>query len=239
MKTRVVLLDDDFSGLQALKNYCERLNLEVIAAYQSPREFIDSLNKISFDLAILDYFMPQFNGLEVAEILNSKDVPVIFVTGHRNEIAAKLWDMNCIGCIEKPVNIEKLRSALAKMSGIIKPEDHKIKLELHGGQIAYFKISEIVHIGTCDEDNSGNDKFLTDQAGNKHRIIKKKMEDFMAVLPTTKFMRVGKSDIVAKDAITRHSKTYEEITLSIKDKREFHVYVSDSRKEDFKNWFQS
>jgi DNA-binding NtrC family response regulator len=178
MKIKVVVVDDDFSALTAIKNYCEKLELIVIAAYDSPAKFISELDLLKFDMAILDYSMPQYNGIQLAEILNSKNIPVIFVTGHRDEIAAKAWDLNCIACIEKPVNVEKIKTAISKYEkdGVT---DAIIELEIYGGKIARIKISEIAHIGQCKNDTSGNDRTLVDLSGKEYRIVNKKLEDLI------------------------------------------------------------
>lgn len=235
MKIKAVVVDDDFSALKAIKNYCEQLNLDVIDAFDSPKKFLDAVDNLKFDIAILDYAMPQYNGIQLAEILNSKNIPIIFVTGHRDEIASKAWDLNCIACIEKPVNVEKLKTAITKF----KPQNNSndtIELELYGGNIARFKISEIAHVGKCDSDTSGNDRTLTDISGKEFRIVKKKMEDFMKLLPADKFMRVGKSDIIGKHAISMCAKNYEEVTLSVKAKK---VNISDQLKDNFKSWYRN
>lgn len=234
MKIKVVVVDDDYSALKAIKNYCEQLDLSVIDAFDSSKNFLDLFETLNFDLAILDYAMPQYNGLQIAEILNSKNIPVIFVTGHRDEIASKAWDLNCIACIEKPVNVEKIKNAIGKFKTKHENKEDAIQIEIYGGQIAKIKISEIAHIGKCDDDSSGNDRILTDLSGKEYRAVNKKMEDFMYMLPLDKFMRVGKSDIIAKKAIIMHSKNYEDVTLSVKGKK---VNISAQRKEDFKKWF--
>lgn len=235
MKIKTVVVDDDFSALKAIKNYCEQLNLEVIAAFDSPNKFLDMTDQLQFDIAILDYAMPQYNGLQLAEILNSKNIPIIFVTGHRDEIASKAWDLNCIACIEKPVNVEKLKTAINKYKPHSTSNDI-IELELYGGNLARFKISEIAHIGKCDSDTSGNDRTLTDINGKEFRVVKKKMEDFMNILPEDKFMRVGKSDIVGKHAISMCAKNYEEITLTVKSKK---VSISYQLKDNFESWYRN
>ncbi len=233
MNIRVVVVDDDFSSLQAIKNYCGQLEVEVVQAFNSAKEFAGSFQDLNFDIAILDYEMPGYNGLQLAELLNSKNIPVMFVTGHRTEIAAKAWDLNCLACIEKPVTVNKLKDALTKNKPSKRLEQQVVQLELYGGQLANFKVSEIIHIGRCESDTSGNDRLLTLASGKTHRVIKKKMEDFMSVLPNDRFMRIGKSDIVSKDAIMFCSKNLEELTLSTNKK----VTISAHRKEDFKHWF--
>lgn len=235
MKIKAVVVDDDFSALKAIKNYCEQLNLDVIEAYDSPKKFIDAIDDLKFDVAILDYAMPQYNGLQLAEIINSKNIPIIFVTGHRDDIASKAWDLNCIACIEKPVNVEKLKTAFNKYRPF-KTTNDTIELELYGGNIARFKISEIAHVGKCNSDTSGNDRTLTDINGKEFRIVKKKMEDFMKILPEDRFMRVGKSDIIGKHAVSMCAKNYDEVTLTVKSKK---VNISDQLKDNFKSWYHN
>jgi two-component system LytT family response regulator len=238
MKIKVVLVDDDFSALTAIKNYCQQIQLEVVGAYDSPAKFIAESKHLKFDVAILDYSMPQHNGLQLAEILNSEGIPVIFVTGHRDEIASKAWDINCIDCIEKPVNIDKIKKAISKFEPAKRNESEILQLELYNGQIAHIKINDIAHIGKCEDDSSGNDRLLSDKSGKKFRVIKKKMEDFMKVLPNDKFMRVSRSEIVSKEVIAMHSKNYEELTLTLYDgKNPIRVNISANRKDDFKKWF--
>lgn len=216
MKFKVVLVEDDFSALTAIKNYCQEIQLEVVGAFNSPANFIEELDKLTFDIAILDYAMPQYNGLQLAEILNSKKIPIIFVTGHRDEIASKAWDMNCIACIEKPVNIEKLKSAIQKFS---KPlfivSNDFISLDIYGGEIAKIKIAEIAFITSCESDTSRNDKYLQTTTGKDYRIVNKKLETLINMLPQNDFMRISRYHIVSRLAIDTYSKTAAEIKLKV------------------------
>jgi len=240
MKTKVVVVDDDYSALRAIKNYCEQLDLNVIEAFDSPTKFVDAIDTLNFDLAILDYSMPQYNGIQLAEILNSKNIPVIFVTGHRDEIAAKAWDLNCIACIEKPVNIEKIKSSLSKFSIPRIKNDDSISLLTYGGLTTKIKHSDIAYITTCPDDKSHNDKDLFTLSGKKHRVVNKKLEELINVLPHSEFMRIGKSDIVSKAAIEKHSKNFDELHLVITDSKNKPVtlYVSDQVKDKFKTWYE-
>jgi DNA-binding LytR/AlgR family response regulator len=234
MKIRVVIVDDDFSSLKAIKNYCEQLDLYVVDAFDSSKKFIDLFETLNFDLAILDYAMPQYNGLQVAELLNSKGIPVIFVTGHRDEIAAKAWDLNCIACIEKPVNTDKLKIVISRYKLKLETEDQTIQFQIYGGQLVKFKISEIAHIGKCEDDSSGNDRTLTNMQGVEFRIVSRSIKDLVAILPEDKFIRTKKSDIVARHAISTISKSYRVITLSVKKKE---IDISDEYIENFKKWY--
>lgn len=237
MKIKVVVLDDDYSALTAIKNYCEQLDLSVIGAFDSPQQFINKIDELKFDLAILDYQMPQFNGLQVAEILSSKGVPIVFITGHRKEIAEKAWDLNCIACIEKPINIEKVSSAVQKLNGFSTKVSKLLSVAVYGGEIARIKTSDIAYITSCKEDTSGNDKSLITLTRIKYRIVKKKLEELMDLLPASDFIIIGKSHIVSREAIKTYSMNYETIKLKIKDESGFiELNVSPTKKDAFKKW---
>ncbi|MDF2451581.1 MAG: hypothetical protein K0S26_1085 [Bacteroidota bacterium] len=239
MKTRVVLIDDDYSALKALKNYCEQLDLTVVQAFDSPTSFINSIEDLKFDLAILDYAMPQFDGVQLAQVINSTGIPVIFVTGHLDDIAKTAWGLNCIACIEKPVTIDKIKNAIQKFSGSTNHTSAFISLNIYGGAVARIKVSDIAYITSCSDDSSGNDKTLVVNTGTRYRIVKKKIEELMAILPHKQFMRISRSEIVAKDSIHIHTKNHEELTLNLKDnKGPIKLYVSSPVKEDFKKWYQ-
>lgn len=234
MKTKVVVVDDDFSALKAIKNYCEQINLEVVAAFDSSKKFIDEFETLDFDLAILDYAMPQFNGLQVAALLNSKNIPIIFVTGHRDDIAAKAWDLDCIACIEKPVSIEKLNKAIEKFKSKLQLEEKFIQFQIYGGKLVRFKFSEIAHFGKCQDDNSGNDRTLTNMQGIEYRIVNVAIKELLELLPGDKFIRTKKSDIIARHAILNINKTFKIITLKVGEKE---VDVTDDYLENFKKWY--
>jgi two-component system LytT family response regulator len=234
MKTKVVVVDDDFSALKAIKNYCEQINLEVVAAFNSSKKFIDEFETLDFDLAILDYAMPQFDGLQVAALLNSENIPIIFVTGHRDNIAAKAWDLDCIACVEKPVSIEKLNKAIEKFQSKTQLEEKFIQFQIYGGKLVRFKISEIAHFGKCQDDNSGNDRTLTNMQGVEYRIVKVAIKELLELLPADKFIRTKKSDIVARHAILNINKTFKIITLKVGEKE---VDVTDDYLENFKKWY--
>lgn len=252
MRIKVVVVDDNYTALTALKNYCEQLKLQVVDAFDSPKKFLDSLDTLSFDLAILDYEMPQFNGLEVAEVLNSKNITVIFVTGHRADIAEKAWDLNyCIACIEKPVSVEKIKAAIEKYSSTkIKSNSDPefLYLKIYGFAIAPIEISEIAFITSCSADTSRNDRYIQTFSKKGYRIVNKTVEDLIKALPQKDFMCISKSEIISKKAIYKYSQNME-VTLTVDSDAKnpcMNKYpvgpiifnVSDQLKDAFRVWVQ-
>lgn len=77
----VMLVDDDNSILQTTTILLEEEGYKVLA-YNSGKEAIDKFNDTVF-VVILDITMPEMSGLEVFEIIKSKNqyIPIIFHTG--------------------------------------------------------------------------------------------------------------------------------------------------------------
>ena len=77
----VMLVDDDNSMLQTTTILLEEEGYKVLA-YNSGKEAIDKFNDTVF-VVILDITMPEMSGLEVFEIIKSKNqyIPIIFHTG--------------------------------------------------------------------------------------------------------------------------------------------------------------
>lgn len=72
---------------------CEQIpELEVVKAFNRTDLFLSEIDKIDFDLCILDIEMPRMNGVEIARLL--KDKLIIFTTAHK-EYAAEAFDLGC------------------------------------------------------------------------------------------------------------------------------------------------
>ncbi len=89
MKTlKVLLVDDDVDFVKALAERCRSLGMEVQKAHNTLTA-LTILGLGAPDIICLDLEMPTGNGLSVREFLMSDptvaDVPVVILTGHRNE----------------------------------------------------------------------------------------------------------------------------------------------------------
>ena len=108
---RIALVDDDFHLAQAMKLWLEEHDFDVVH-FQNGREFTAALRKESFDLYILDWVMPDFDGEQVLGWLTEQsehDTPVIFVTQRDSEEdVAKILNMGADDYITKPVRQKEL-----------------------------------------------------------------------------------------------------------------------------------
>ena len=121
---RVLIVDDNESHRDILQSVLLHWEMDTVLV-ASGTEALSILNKgASFDLAILDYQMPQMNGLELAETMRNHqkacDTPVLILSalGARKEGQNHLYDR----WLTKPLKTEQLHWTLATLFGNTKPD---------------------------------------------------------------------------------------------------------------------
>ena len=88
--TSVLLIDDDVSLLEMIKLMAERSREMTIQTAQSAKEALTTLTQKSYDVIIVDYDMPEINGIEFLKILrkHGDTTPIIVFTGRSGEYTA-------------------------------------------------------------------------------------------------------------------------------------------------------
>jgi two-component system LytT family response regulator len=111
---RVVVADDERparSFLVALLRTCDGVVLVGEAA--SGREAVTLIEKERPDLALLDWQMPELDGIGVVRALKKHMPLVAFVTAY-DEYAVRAFEVNAVDYLLKPVDKARLREALTR-----------------------------------------------------------------------------------------------------------------------------
>jgi DNA-binding LytR/AlgR family response regulator len=211
---------------------CEQIpNLEVVKAFNDSEKFIESLNTLDYNICILDIEMPKLNGMEVAKLI--KDKPIIFTTAYKN-YAAEAFDLNAIDYIQKPIQKERLEKAIAKAAIILNHTPAKkqyAQFNTDKGK-ALLLFNEIMYITSSDNDKRDKVIYLE----NEQRLTLKNIsyEQLLSVLPSNKFCRINKKDIIALKAVQFYS--HEEITTKLfnKNKEILKLPLNDTYRAEFK-----
>lgn len=227
-----MLLDDELPGLTYLKMLCEQIpELEVVKSFSNPIVFIDELQRLDFDLCILDIEMPEMNGLQVANLLRGK--PVIFATAYK-EYAADAFDVDAVDYLRKPINRERLQQAVKKVMSRVHgtPDKNKqfIQLNTHKGKaLIYF--DQLYYIKTSEIDS--RDKIAKLSNGEELTLKNISFTELIALLPANDFCRINKKEIVAIKAVQVFFSS--EVTLSVKDLtgKNMTLVLSETYKSEF------
>jgi two-component system LytT family response regulator len=116
MKTfKTLLIDDERLAREELKSLLKEYHeIEIIDEAKNGEEGIQKVKELKPDLIFLDINMPGINGFDMIKQL--EEIPrVIFVTAY-DEYALKAFEVNALDYILKPVDPERLREAIQKLT---------------------------------------------------------------------------------------------------------------------------
>lgn len=113
---RAIAVDDENHCLTTLEFELGRScpDVQLIKKIQDSEEAYEVLRTEEFDLLFLDIHLQATSGIELLERLMPVDFDVIFVTAY-DEYAIKAFDLSAMHYLLKPVNRNKLRSAVDKV----------------------------------------------------------------------------------------------------------------------------
>lgn len=109
-KSAILLVDDDVSILNVFKRIFESKGYVVTVA-EKGKEAIEQLNKRKFDVAVVDFGLPDMEGVKLFPIIQQKwpKTLKIMLTG-KTQFAGEVHDVDAF--LGKPVNPEKLLSII-------------------------------------------------------------------------------------------------------------------------------
>jgi DNA-binding LytR/AlgR family response regulator len=109
---RVAIADDERPARSFLRATLASFDdVSVVAEAESGLEAVAMIERTKPDLALLDFEMPELNGLQVVGALRGHTPLVAFVTAF-DEHAVKAFDLNAIDYLLKPVEPKRLRETL-------------------------------------------------------------------------------------------------------------------------------
>ncbi|VEU79859.1 response regulator transcription factor [Haploplasma axanthum] len=125
---KLSVVDDELIVLERLKKMIERINVENILLESTFDNGDDAYNQLSVnppDILITDIHIPFINGLELARMLKKVNplLKIIVITGYEElSYAKEAIDLEVVGFISKPINIDELESVLEKAKDKIELE---------------------------------------------------------------------------------------------------------------------
>lgn len=221
-----VLVDDEPMDLLALKELMKGFeNINVIGAFNNPKEAKAFTEKNSVDLLIVDVEMPEINGIDFVKSVDN--VPHIILISSNRNYAAESYDYNVTDYIVKPISKSRLESAISKLENIndsVKISDTlDFAFVKDGSKIIRIEFKEVLFIEALA------DYVQINCVDGKYTVLST-MKSMQSKLPGDDFFRVHRSFIVRKDKI----KIIEDNLIIMPGKN---IPISRSVKQDFFNTF--
>lgn len=200
---RCIVVDDEPLAVSLLESFIQRTpGLELTASSNDPVLALSAIQREVPDLVFMDIQMPDLNGIELSKML-PEDTRVIFTTAFK-EYALDGFEVSALDYLLKPVRYQKFLEAVHKaqvwyeMKDAAQPAQNQpdsiyVKVDRSYRRILYSDILYVVGM---------KDYVMIHTAGDSAPVMThvtmKSMED---MLPSSRFMRVHRSYIVALDRI--------------------------------------
>lgn len=104
---RVMSVDDNKNNLMVVEVFSKKLGL-VVESFEKPLEAIQAAEKQAYDMVIVDYMMPEMDGISFIEAYRHIDLvsPIVMVTavGDNQGVQVRALDAGATDFMSKPIN---------------------------------------------------------------------------------------------------------------------------------------
>lgn len=205
-----IIIDDEEIGRDLLENFIGRIpHLELLGKFSNPLEALSGIRVESVHLIFLDIQMPAMTGIEFLKTLSS--TPAIIFTTAYDEYALEGYELSVIDYLLKPFSFTRFLQAVNKATELIElkdkakneplpkiPPSSQPSLEFllinADHKLHRLYVKDILYIQSMKEYVT----YFTDQGKLMAWGSLKSLEE---KLPSTDFMRIHKSYIVAKNRV--------------------------------------
>lgn len=130
MLLRALIVDHEYPARQELR-YALRdcNNIEVVGEATNANEALALISALNYQVIFLDVSLPDMSGLELAEILQKREIKpfIVFVTAHA-EYAVSAFEVNAVDYLLKPIELKRLKQAVDKVYKLV--QEHLVLAEL-------------------------------------------------------------------------------------------------------------
>jgi two-component system LytT family response regulator len=215
MKLNVLIADDEPLARERLRFLLSGdEEVAVTGECRNGREVVAAVRENRFDVLFLDIQMPGVSGFEVVEQVGLAHMPItVFVTAH-NHYAVNAFDVHALDYLTKPVEPERLKTALvrvkeqiASQAALMTQEQLKSVLAAlsHGDAVLRDYPSRLV-VPNGARDSFVNvddiewieaaDYYSCLHVGTKKLMLRETVKQLADTLDPVKFVRVHRSAIV-------------------------------------------
>jgi len=239
---RSIIVDDELKSRESLKilveDFCE--GVEVKALCQNVAEAIKAIDQFNPEVVFLDIQLQRETGFDLLTRLKDFDFEVIFTTAY-SEFAIKAFKFSAIDYLLKPIDIEELKRALAKVERRIgntfserlqqlmqnlrtgSSENYRLALPTADG-LVFVKINQILY---CEASSNYTEIVMED---NKKYVVSRTLKEYEDMLTEQNFFRIHHSYLINLNGIKKYVRGDGGYVIMNNDKS---LDVSKRKKEGF------
>lgn len=112
-----IIIDDEPYALEVLKNHIQKIStIKLIGAYSDAVPALTELNKKTVDLVFCDVEMPDINGFQFIESINSNKRPLFVIVSAHDRYAIEGFNLDVIDYLLKPVPFSRFLKTIQKVT---------------------------------------------------------------------------------------------------------------------------
>ncbi|HTM94063.1 MAG TPA: LytTR family DNA-binding domain-containing protein [Flavisolibacter sp.] len=198
---KCIIVDDNKMARMALKQLLSQVQgLDLVAECNDAAEALDVLNSNQVDLLLLDIEMPEMTGFDLVKKLgNSK--PLIVFTTAKKDYAVEAFELNVVDYLVKPIALPRFKQAVDKAQEALDSNKQEVKVEDQGfvfvkdnGILKRIAIDDIIFLEAMGD-------YVKVHTLQKFHVVHATLKSIEEKLPSSKFIRVHRSYIVAINKI--------------------------------------
>lgn len=203
---KCIIVDDEPLAVDVLESHIAAFpQLQLVRRCRNALEAFDALHAEQTDLVFLDIQMPAISGIDFIRSL--KEPPKVIFTTAYAEYAITGFELDAIDYLLKPVTIERFTKSINKLLQLKQPEIEAAK------NYTYFKVAgnlvKIMHSDLLLVRSVKDYLLLKTKQGNY--LTHMTMKNLETLLPAEMFMRVHRSYLVNRQAITLLGRQYLQV----------------------------
>lgn len=205
-KLRCVIVDDELEAHQTIIELLKDSTVaEVTHSYYRPTDLLKNINNLAIDLVFLDIMFPNdsIQGFDAAQILNAKNIIVIFISGNGSYIIEACKYVGAIDVVPKPNSRERLNSAVMKAWSLVAAhysvsrKEHEFFSVAERREQVCLVLDDILFVKTSSDDPRNKKVILKNS--EKLTLMDCKFEDLLNL--SVKLARINISELISYDIV--------------------------------------
>ena len=254
MQCTALVIDDEPLARKRIVSLLEPFSseIEILGEAGSGAQAVKMIHEMLPDVVFLDIQMPDMDAFEVLHSLQGEDMPLVIFTTAYDNFALKAFEENTVDYLLKPVDPERLATAIEKLRRMIPQVDdttvppgfsweklcnlvdmsalylQRLQVKV-GDRIVFVNIDEVIRFHS-------EEKYTTVYTVNGQYVIDTPLVELEKKLDPRHFTRVHRSHIVAIDYIAECRKgDAGRMVMVLRDKAATQLVVSRSLVKKIRN----
>jgi two-component system LytT family response regulator len=243
-----VIVDDEPNVVMnlalMLKEYCPEVS--ILGTANSQKDAHQIIENKMPDIVFLDIEMPNGNGFDLLKSFKKVDFQVIFVTAH-SHYALDAIKVSALDYLLKPIDIDDLKGAVAKISAKVNsgdnPQLRELLQKLNSRELSHNKVAiptmeglEFISLNDIIYCRADGHYTVIELTGSLTIISSKRIGEYELLLPSSLFCRIHNSYLINLKHIRKYIKGKGGSVIMDNGKA---IEVSIRKKEAFLEQFES